>query len=405
MKRLILIVMDSLGIGGAPDASEFGGKGFTDEGSNTLSHIAEARLASNKPLNLPNLAALGLGLACSKSSGTTPAGVKSAELKGGYAFAHEVSRGKDTPSGHWEIAGVPVDFDWAYFPDQPDCFPSDLLSEIGEAAGISGTLGNCHASGTEIIRELGQEHIETELPIFYTSADSVIQIACHEESFGLERLYHLCLTTRRILDSRGLNVGRVIARPFIGTSADEYTRTGNRRDYTVPPPQETVLDKLVDSGGKVIGIGKIADIYAHRGISESIKASGHEALWQETLGAVQDAPDQTLVMTNFVDFDSLYGHRRDVEGYAKALEDFDANLPQLYSHLGPGDLLIITADHGNDPTWQGTDHTRENVPILMYGSGVSPGQFYGARSTFADIGQTAASFFGLPAMAQGTSIL
>ena len=400
--RVILIIMDSFGIGGASDADQFGAEDYNDAGSNTLGHIAAEFASKGTPLQVPHLTSLGLGAACENSSGTFPVGLNpSPEFTGAFAHASEISSGKDTPSGHWEIAGVPVLFDWTYFPNQPDCFPADLPEAIEKRSGVRGSLANCHASGTDIIARLGEEHMRSGVPIFYTSADSVFQIACHEESFGLERLYQLCKATRKVLDESDLTIGRVIARPFVGDSAAKFERTGNRHDYSVPPPSPTVLQKLVDGDGTVIGIGKIADIYAHTGISEEIRASGHPALWEATLSAIDRAPDRSIVMTNFVDFDALYGHRRDVEGYGRALEDFDTRLPELFEKLQPDDLLIITADHGNDPTWQGTDHTRENIPILMRGKGLTAGQNFGHRNTFADIGQTIANVLGLPEMDHG----
>ena len=412
MKRVILLVMDSLGIGGAADATDFGGEGVTDQGANTLGHIAaafaigEGDNGRTGPLHLPNLARLGLGQACEASCGQFPAGFeRPSEFDGGYAWAREISSGKDTPSGHWEIAGVPVLFDWSYFPNVPDCFPTDLLAAIEERCGVQGSLGHCHASGTEIIARLGAEHLASGSPIYYTSADSVLQIACHEEHFGLERLYSLCETARAVLDESDFKIARVIARPFVGTSAQDFQRTGNRHDYSVPPPGQTVLQKLCDEGGSVIGIGKIGDIYAHTGLTEEIRASGHPALWEETLSALDRAGDRSIVMTNFVDFDALYGHRRDVAGYGGALEAFDQRLPGLYAKLKPGDLLVITADHGNDPTWPGTDHTREHVPILLRGDAIVPGTSFGGRETFADIGQTIADYFALPKMDHGISLL
>ncbi len=409
MKRVVFLVMDSFGIGAAADADQFGGDGFTDEGSNTLGHIAEAFARGDcggRPLRLPNLARLGLGTACEASSGTWPAGFdRDVPLDGGFAWAREISSGKDTPSGHWELAGVPVLFDWSYFPDTPNCFPAELLATIAKQSGVRGSLGNCHSSGTEIIARLGEEQVRTGLPIFYTSADSVFQIACHEEAFGLERLYELCITAREVLDAGELEIGRVIARPFVGTCAGDFQRTGNRHDYSVPPPAPTVLQKLTEAGRTVIGIGKIGDIFAHTGMSEEIRASGHPALWQETLAALERAPDHSIIMSNFVDFDAVYGHRRDVAGYGTALEDFDARLPDLYAVLQPGDLIIITADHGNDPTWPGTDHTREHVPILMRGDAIPPGTDFGGRETFADVGQTIASHLGLPPMEHGEAMV
>ena len=412
MKRVILLVLDSLGIGAAADAGNYHGKDFTDEGANTLGHIAEffaqggADNDRHGPLRLPHLAALGLGQACAASCGVLPPGLEApSSLTGGYAWAREVSAGKDTPSGHWELTGVPVPFAWSYFPDRPDCFPPDLLTAIREATGVRSSLGNCHASGTEIIARLGEDHLRSGEPIFYTSADSVFQVACHEEHFGLEPLYELCRRIRTVLDGSERKLGRVIARPFVGSDASSFQRTGNRRDYAVPPPAPTVLQRLVEAGGTVIGIGKIGDIFAHTGMSEEIRASGHPALWEATFEAIERAGDRSLVMTNFVDFDAVFGHRRDPRGYGLALEEFDAMLPQLSSRLREGDLLILTADHGNDPTWPGTDHTREHVPILLHGAAIPPGTDYGRRETFADVGQTVAHYLQLPPLPHGRSLL
>lgn len=389
--------MDSFGIGAAADAERFG-----DAGANTLGHIARERARSN-PLKLPNLSRLGLLHAARESSGEFPAGCDAdIEVSGAYGFAREISSGKDTPSGHWEIAGVPVLFDWGYFTEPTNTFPPELLDALVERAELPGILGNCHSSGTTIIAALGEEHMATGKPIVYTSADSVFQIACHEETFGLKRLYHLCDIARILVDD--YNIGRVIARPFVGTRSDNFVRTGNRRDLTVPPPSATVLDKLVESGGEVISVGKIADIYAHRGITKKVKATGNAALFDATLVAMSSAAQRSIVFTNFVDFDMLYGHRRDVAGYADALEYFDNRLPELLEDMYDDDLLIITADHGCDPTWAGSDHTREHIPVLAYGHGVTAGSL-GQRETFADIGQSLAEFFDLPPMDYGTSFL
>ena len=399
MSRAIILVLDSFGIGATADADRFG-----DAGSDTFGHIAAERAASDKgPLNLPNLARLGLYHAGRDSTGEFAAGANSdVEVVGSYGFAEEMSSGKDTPSGHWEIAGVPVLFDWGYFTEKTNTFPPELIEQLIERAGLPGVLGNCHASGTTIIAELGEEHVRTGKPIVYTSADSVFQIACHEEAFGLDRLYELCDIARELVDE--YNVGRVIARPFIGDNADNYTRTGNRRDLTTPPPAATVLDKLVEAGGEVISIGKIADIYAHQGITKKIKATGNAALFDATLDVLRDAPERSIVFTNFVDFDMLYGHRRDVDGYATALEYFDERLPELLELMSEDDLLVITADHGCDPTWEGTDHTREHIPVIAYGSNLKAGPL-GKRETFADIGQSIASHFGLSPMDYGTSFV
>ena len=263
-------------------------------------------------------------------------------------------------------------------------------------------LGNCHASGTTIIAELGDEHVRTGKPIVYTSADSVFQIACHEEAFGLERLYELCDIARELVDE--YNIGRIIARPFVGDGPDTYARTGNRRDLTTPPHAPTVLDKLVEAGGDVISIGKIADIYAHQGITTKIKASGNEALFNATVEVVRDADEDSIIFTNFVDFDMLYGHRRDVAGYATALEYFDKRLPEVLELMREDDLLVLCADHGCDPTWHGSDHTREHIPVLAYGKMLEAGSL-GRRDTFADIGQSLATHFGLEPMDYGTSFI
>ncbi|PSJ44061.1 phosphopentomutase [Zobellella endophytica] len=405
MKRAIVLVLDSFGIGAAPDAAQFG-----DEGADTLGHIAaacargEADNGRQGPLRLPNLGRLGLFHAHAESTGQVAEGVTlPADVTGSYGYARELSSGKDTPSGHWEIAGVPVLFDWGYFHDTENSFPLALIDELVEKAGLPGILGNCHASGTTILEQLGEEHVRTGKPICYTSADSVFQIACHEESFGLERLYELCELARELL--MPYNIGRVIARPFLGGSAADFARTGNRRDYSIAPPAATVLQKLVEeNNGEVVSIGKIADIYAHCGITRKIKANGLDELFDATLAEVKRAGDDTIVMTNFVDFDSSYGHRRNVAGYAAALEAFDRRLPELLAIMQPDDLLIMTADHGCDPTWTGTDHTREHIPVICIGGGLAAGSL-GGRETFADIGQSLAAYFGTSPMDYGKSFL
>lgn len=399
MGRAIILVMDSFGIGATDDADRFG-----DVGANTLGSIAERRAAgASGPLKLPNLSRLGLMHAATESAGEVPQGCSTdVDVIGAYGYASELSTGKDTPSGHWEIAGVPVLFDWGYFTKKTDTFPPELLEKLIERADLPGVLGNCHSSGTTIIAELGEEHMASGKPIVYTSADSVFQIACHEESFGLQNLYDLSEIARELVDD--YNIGRVIARPFTGTNKNDFVRTGNRRDLTVLPPAPTLLDKLAESGGEVISVGKISDIYAHQGITQKVKATGNAALFDATLEALKGAPDRTIVFTNFVDFDMLYGHRRDVEGYATALEYFDNRLPELMESMSDDDVLIICADHGCDPTWQGTDHTREHIPVLVYGAGVSAGSL-GKRETFADIGQSLAGFFDLSPMDYGVSFL
>lgn len=407
MKRAFIMVLDSFGIGSSADAERFG-----DAGADTLGHIAQA-CAEGKanegrhgPLHLPHLTRLGLGKAAQASTGRFPAGLdEHAEIIGAYAYASEISSGKDTPSGHWELAGVPVLFDWGYFKDQENSFPPALLDLLVERAELPGYLGNCHSSGTVILDKLGEEHMTSGKPIFYTSADSVFQIACHEETFGLDRLYALCEIAREALTEGGYNIGRVIARPFVGDKAGHFQRTGNRHDLAVEPPAPTVLKKLVDEkGGDVVSVGKIADIYAQVGITKKVKATGIDALYDATLKEMAAAGDNTIVFTNFVDFDSSYGHRRDVAGYAAALELFDRRLPEMLALVKDDDILILTADHGCDPTWPGTDHTREHVPVLIYGPNVAPGS-RGHSSTFADMGQTVAHYFGLSAMDYGKSII
>lgn len=406
MKRTYIMVLDSFGIGASADAKRFG-----DEGSDTLGHIAaacargEANVGRSGLLTLPNLSRLGLGKVAEESTGNFPAGLdKNAEIIGAYGYASELSSGKDTPSGHWEIAGVPVLFDWGYFKDEHNSFPQELLDNLVARANLPGYLGNCHSSGTVILDLLGEEHMKTGKPIFYTSADSVFQIACHEETFGLDRLYELCEIAREELTEGGYNIGRVIARPFLGDKPGHFQRTGNRHDLAVEPPAPTVLKKLVDEkSGEVVSIGKIADIYANVGITQKVKANGIDALFDATLHEMEKAGDNTIVFTNFVDFDSSYGHRRNVAGYAAALELFDRRLPELLERVTGDDIIIFTADHGCDPTWAGTDHTREHIPVLVYGPKVKPGSL-GHRETFADIGQTVASYFGLSPMDYGKSM-
>jgi phosphopentomutase len=406
MPRAFVFVLDSFGIGGAPDAEAYG-----DEGSDTFGHISAACAAgaagiANRragPLHLPNLSRLGLGEAARLATGRYPAGfAAAAELTGLWGAASEVSKGKDTPSGHWEIAGVPVRFDWGYFRDLENTFPEEFRRDIIRKSGIPGILGNCHASGTEIIARLGEEHIRTGRPIFYSSADSVVQIAAHEAHFGLERLYELCKVTFEC--ALPYKIGRVIARPFIGSAKDDFQRTGNRKDFSINPPEPTLLDRLKTNGRKVIAVGKIADIFAHNGVTEERKANGNNALFEATLKAMDDAGDGDLVFTNFVDFDMLYGHRRDVAGYAAALEHFDRRLPELLAKLREGDLMILTADHGCDPTWRGTEHTRERVPVLACGPGIGPGSV-GVRSTFSDIGESTAAHLGIAPGPYGKSFL
>jgi len=405
MPRAILCILDSVGIGGAPDAAVYG-----DVGANTVGHIAEFAAAGkadraglrNGPLVVPNMDAMGLGAAVQLSTGTLPPNLSATPKGGRFGVGREVSKGKDTPSGHWEIAGVPVPFEWGYFPQTEPTFPPELIAEFIARAKLPGILGDKHASGTDIIAELGEESIRTGQPICYTSIDSVFQIAAHESHFGLDRLYEICQVAFEL--TAPLNIGRVIARPFVGEDAASFKRTGNRRDFAISPPEPTLLDRNQAAGHQVFAIGKISDIYAGHGVTHKLKGTGLPQLFDKTLEALEMAADRAFIMTNFVDFDSEYGHRRDVPGYAAALEYFDTRLPQLIAKLAHDDLLILTADHGNDPTWPGTDHTREQTPILLFSPSVAPGEI-GIRSTFADIGETIAAWLGLAPGRHGKSFL
>lgn len=403
MARALLIVLDSVGIGGAPDADRYG-----DAGADTLGHIARACAEGRGdrpglregPLALPHLARLGLGLAAKGATGQIPAGLAvPAAPEGAYGHAIERAAGKDTPSGHWEITGVPVLEPWGTFPVTVPTFPAALTEALIAQAGLPGILGDCHAAGTAIVDSLGAEHVRTGRPICYTSADSVFQIAAHEQSFGLERLYATCRIARDLCDP--YRVARVIARPFTGDPEGGFRRTANRKDYAVEPPGRTLLDDLQAAGRAVVSVGKIGDIFAHRATGREIKPAGNAACLAAALDAFATLPEGGLVFLNLVDFDTEFGHRRDVPGYAAALEAFDDRVPALRAVLGPGDIGIITADHGNDPTWVGTEHTREQVPVLAFGPGVAPGPI-GARESFSDIGATLARHLGLASSGTGT---
>ncbi len=404
MARAILLVLDSLGVGATPDAYR-----FDNVGANTLGHIAEWCMSMQAceerklgVLRIPNMLRLGLGHANQLGSGVFPLGLEDGgPTEGIYAACEELSTGKDTPSGHWEIAGVPVEFDWGYFPDVQNCFPDELIRDLISDSGIKGILGNCHASGTEILKRLGQQHIDSGFPICYTSADSVFQIAAHEKHFGLDDLYYLCEKARKLVDKH--KIGRVIARPFVGEK-NNFIRTGNRKDYTTPPHKETLLDKLVAEGREVYAIGKISDIFAGRGITHSTKANGHDALFDVTLNTLDKAKNGSLVFTNFVEFDQSFGHRRNVGGYAAALEYFDQRLAEVMQAMRSDDLLILTADHGCDPTWPGNDHTREHIPFVAYLPSKKFEVNAGIRKSFCDIGQSIASHLDIEPLEQGESV-
>ncbi|MBY6118692.1 phosphopentomutase [Mameliella alba] len=401
MMRAFLVVMDSVGIGGAPDAASYFNDGVPDTGADTLGHIFDAcaRGAAEEgrsgPLHLPTLAGLGLYQAADLASGGARAGDQ--PVTGLWGAATEVSKGKDTPSGHWELAGLPVPWDWHYFPDRVPAFPQDLTDEVCRLAGTDGVLANCHGSGTVMLDQFGEEHIRTGKPICYTSADSVFQIAAHEEHFGLDRLLTLCADLAPTLHA--MKVGRVIARPFVGEPGN-FTRTGNRHDYAIKPPQPILTNWVQEAGRRVYAVGKIGDIFSMSGIDE-VRKGDDASLMRHLSDLVDEAEEGSLTFANFVEFDSLYGHRRNISGYARHLEWFDAELARLLRRLREGDLMLITADHGNDPTWTGTDHTRERVPVLIGGRGDgSIGQV-----GFADVAASIAAHLDVPAQGPGRSFL
>ena len=391
MARAFLIVIDSVGIGGAPDADQFFNGTLPDTGANTVGHIAGA-----VGLKVPTLDALGLGAAVKLASGMAAAGLDSVPT-GAWGAATEISRGKDTPSGHWELAGVPVPWEWHTFPDTDPAFPPELTAQICAAAGTDGILGNRHASGTVVIEQEGEAHVKTGWPICYTSADSVLQIAAHEEAFGLERLLKLCKDIAPILHD--MKVGRVIARPFTG-EVGAFKRTAHRKDFAIETPAPTICDYVHDAGRTVYAVGKIGDIFSMRGIDDLRKGPD-----VDLMGHIHDLADEaaegSFVFANLVEFDSEYGHRRDPAGYAGHLEWFDAELAALLPKMRSGDLLIVSADHGNDPTWSGTDHTRERVPVLVHGLGAKAL----GHLNFTDVAATIAAHLEVPYAGQGKSFL
>ena len=398
----ILIVLDAVGIGGATDAND-----FADMGADTLGNIKKecikgrANFSRFGQLNIPNLASLGIyashavaqdyysenqNFFCSKNAS--------------FACASEISKGKDTPTGHWELAGLPLKWNWKYFENKSKSFSEDQIKPIINKFSLTGILGNCHSSGTEIIKKYGEEHILSLKPIFYTSKDSVVQIACHENIFGLKKLYELCEFSAKVFHP--LKVGRVIARPFLGDNSGTFFRTKNRKDYTFPPPNKTLCDLVVENNRSCHAVGKIADIFSNRGISTSVSGLSDDALFYKMIDVIKKAKNGDLIFANFVEFDSLYGHRRDVAGFAAALERFDLKLVKLLEIINPNDFLIITADHGNDPTFKGTDHTREKVPVLMVGNYAQKGN--NGNIVFSDVGATMAAFLNLSGKLKGTNI-
>jgi phosphopentomutase len=381
--RVLLIVLDGAGIGAMPDAPEWG-----DAGADTFGHILASR-----QVRLPNLQRYGLGNIRPLES--VPA---LDHLSGSYGRCALRSNGKDTTTGHWEMAGIVLE---RAFPTYPNGFPSPVIDRFVRETSVPGVLGNIPASGTEIIKVLGEEHVKTGKPIVYTSADSVFQIAAHEEVIPLARLYEICEIARGILEGEH-KVGRVIARPFLGQPGSFY-RTENRHDYAVPPPRENLLPALADEGLDVVCIGKIASIYDSLGVTQELTAKNNEQSIDQTIKALRDS-SRGLIFSNLVDFDMLYGHRRDTEGYAKALEHFDSRLPEIESAMREDDVMMITADHGNDPTFHGSDHTREYAPLLVYGRNARAGVNLGTRDSLADIGQTIADNFGLR-LREGKSFL
>ncbi len=382
INRAIIIVLDSVGCGDAPDAVAYG-----DEGSNTLGNIARAVGG----LNLPHMQKMGLGN-LTDIQGAPP----TTDTGGAYGRLTETSAGKDTTTGHWELGGVPLK---TPFPIYPNGFPPDVMAEFERRIG-RGSLGNYPASGTEIIKELGEEHVRTGKPIVYTSGDSVFQIAAHTDIIPLEELYRECKIAREILTGERA-VGRVIARPFIGEPG-HFTRTEDRRDFSLTPPGDTILDVVKKAGLEVMAVGKIEDIFAHRGITQSNHTGNNMAGIDATIAFIKQG-DPGLIFTNLVDFDALYGHRNNPRGYADALEAFDRRLPEILDALLPGDVLFITADHGNDPTTPSTDHSRERVPLLIAGNAVRPATNFGARPRFSDLAATIAELLGLDWRGAGES--
>lgn len=385
-KRVIIMVLDGFGVGELPDASTYG-----DVGSNTLKGIYE-----NTSLQLPNLKKLGL-------YNIPEIGIEEKEEKvmGCFGKAQEICAGKNSPVGHWEISGYVKE---KPFTTYPNGFPTALIEEFKKETGVTGIIGNVRGSGTELLKQYGEEHLKTGYPIIYTSADSVFQIAAHENIVPVETLYHWCHIARKLADKPEYNIGTIIARPFVGDNKNNFVRTYHRRDYEASTFGRTMLDVLQENGKQVIAIGKIEDLFGGRGITKAIHTEGNSDGIYKTIEEIKN-PTEGLIFTNLVDFDMLYGHRNDIVGYQKALEYFDAQLPKIMQELLQDDILIITADHGNDPSTPSTDHSREYTPILVYGKGLKQGVELGVRKTYADISATVLEYFGLPTLPWGTSFL
>lgn len=384
MKRAIIIVLDGFGVGETPDANEYG-----DVGSNTLEGIYK-----NTKLELPNMRKLGLyninGLNIAEKENNT---------LGAFGKANEKTKGKNSPVGHWEMMGYIKDVPFATFPEG---FPNELLEEIAQRANIPGFLCNKKGSGTDFLKEYGKEMMETGKPFIYTSADSVLQIGAHEEVISVERLYEICKIARQVIDEKDYNIGTVIARPYLGTSAEDFKRTYNRRDYEAENYGKTALDVFIENEKRVYAIGKIEDLFVGRGITRAIHTNGNKEGIEKTIEAIKNS-EEDLIFTNLVDFDMLYGHRNNIEGYARALEYFDSKLPEIYDAMKEEDILIITADHGNDPSTPSTDHSREYVPILVFGNNVKENVDLGVRDTYSDIAATLLDIFELPKLENGKS--
>ena len=384
INRVIIMVLDGFGIGEAPDAKKYG-----DEGSNTL-----AGIYNNASLNIPNMQKVGL-----YNIDGVDAGEKTKKTKGAYGRAQEQADGKNSPVGHWEMSGYTKH---PGFTTYPNAFPKKLVDEFIEKTGVKGILCNEVGSGTEILKRFGEEHIRTGYPIIYTSADSVFQIAAHEDVIPVEKLYEICNITRKILDNPEYNIGTVIARPFIGDKAENFTRTYNRKDYESSTFGRTMLDVIYENNKDVIAIGKIEDLFSGRSITKAIHTSGNTDGIEKTINEIEQ-DTEGLIFTNLVDTDMLYGHRNDIQGYARALEYFDSKIPEIMNKLKDTDMLIVTADHGNDPSTPSTDHSREYIPILIYGKHIKENVNLGTRRTFADISATILDILNMQRLENGES--